>query len=45
MKKALLLGILGGIALLSPPAVALQAHKLAAGERIVLDGNLDEAVW
>ena len=31
--------------LAATPAAALQALRLAAGERIVLDGNLDEPAW
>ena len=45
MKKAFLLGILGSFALCAPPASAIEAYRLGAGERIVLDGNLDEGAW
>jgi hypothetical protein len=46
MKKAFLLGVLGCVATCcAPPAAAIQAHRLAAGEKIVLDGNLDEPAW
>ncbi|MGZ5074623.1 MAG: hypothetical protein ACXWBL_15880, partial [Usitatibacter sp.] len=34
------------IALLVPQAAhAIEAYRLAPGERIVLDGNLDDAAW
>ncbi len=33
------------LAALAPPAHAIQAHRLAPGERIALDGRLDERAW
>jgi hypothetical protein len=45
MKKPALIGGLLATLALPSPAHALVAHKLAPEEKIVLDGNLDEAVW
>ncbi|HUP29618.1 MAG TPA: carbohydrate binding family 9 domain-containing protein [Usitatibacter sp.] len=45
MNKNLALAALAILALASLPSHALQAHRLAAGERIVLDGKLDEPAW
>ncbi len=39
---ALLLPLL---ALLAPAALAIEAHRMATGEKIVLDGKFDEAAW
>ena len=42
----LLLGWLGAVALsLAGPAGAIEAVRLAQGERVALDGRLDEPVW
>jgi len=38
-----LLGALGCV--LAMPAMALEAHRLAPGEKIVVDGRLDERAW
>ncbi len=42
MKKLILLGI---GALLAPAVCAIEAYRLPAAERIVLDGRLEEAAW
>ena len=41
LKLSVVLGMLAGAA----PAVAIEALTLAPGEKIVLDGRLDEPAW
>src|SRR5690348_17093774 len=46
MKKALSLAALAALtAIWAPRASALEVHPLAPGERITLDGRLDEPAW
>ena len=45
MKKPLQLVIVAAWALVAMPALSIEAHRLGVGERITLDGRLDEAAW
>ena len=45
MKKRILLGIVAMIGCGPAPALGVEAHRLAAGERITVDGSLDEPAW
>jgi hypothetical protein len=38
-------GFLGAVLATALPACAIEVYRLAPGERIVLDGRLDEAAW
>jgi hypothetical protein len=45
MKKLLAFAALAATALVPSLSCALEAQRLSPGERIVLDGNLDEPAW
>ena len=45
MKKTLLAALLAGAALGAAPALAIEAARLAPGERIRIDGRLDDTGW
>jgi hypothetical protein len=45
MNKRFLHGALVVAALAAGPAAAVEAYRLAADERVALDGRLDEAAW
>ena len=43
--KILRVAVLGLALVAVSPAVAIEAVRLAQGERMTLDGNLDEPAW
>jgi hypothetical protein len=45
MQKPLSLAVLALMAWCAAPALAIQAYRLGPGERIVLDGRLEEPAW
>ena len=45
MTKRLRIGLLLLAFFIAPAALAIEAYKMAPGEKIVLDGKFDEATW
>ncbi|HET7729780.1 MAG TPA: DUF5916 domain-containing protein [Usitatibacter sp.] len=45
MKKRVLLGIVAMAAWAAQPAMGIEAYRLAPGERVAVDGSLDEPAW